>query len=116
MNSTSERGVRLLAAQACQPAFFASQCAAQWLHLADAAACFAQVNALVHGFVAVCADEFCGGFGNRTIGFNRACVARFNAANHRHRLWVQHTGFQYKNAAIDVVLSQQVRDDHVFGT
>jgi hypothetical protein len=110
---------RLLAAQPGQPGFLAGQGAAQWLHLANAAAGLAQVDALVHRFLAFAGDETDDGIGLRAVDRQRGVrvrgLLRLELLQQRQGLGVQRAGFQHEDGDRQCMGVDQVGNHHVLG-
>ena len=111
--------VGLFAAQTSDPGAALSQHASQRLQLADAAAGLAQVNAFVHGLVAVLLHERDRRLVHRLVDLDVQAgigVVRLDGADQRRRFRMQHARLQRTDGNGQLVTGDQVGDDHVLHT
>src|SRR3990167_7412711 len=108
-------GVGLLAPQTGDPAVLAGEGASERFHLSDVAALLAQLDAVVHGFFAMVANELDHRFVLRAVDLDAAGVALLDQTDQGQGFDVQLARVEHENAGGDASEVDQVGDDDVFG-
>ncbi len=106
---------RLLATLPRDPCAHVLQRTIQRLDLANTAAAFTQIDALIERVQTVIADILFDRLRLRMKLFDVVAITLFHAIDHAQRFSMQTTGVQRKDADLHTTRKNGVREQHVFG-